>query len=354
MWSGLSGASWSDIFDPSATDDELSRLQSSRHHGSDSEWVNINSMPQDERKYRSGRDHDRKDHKVDRQSDEEKHAQPSNTRDTDLMSSSSHHEKHKDDASSSDHHDKQSPSHDKHQDESHDKHKDGASHDKHKEGSSHDKHEESSHDKHEDKSSHDRHKDGSSHDKHKEESRHDIHEKPSSDPHSGSKQKDAKHEESKAQEHPLDGSHQDDIVLLDRPRKDDLSSSTPSIESLSDGASSSMSTPELIDPTTALEPHQETNGPADALPAAWSDYMRLMSSSSANIMEPTVVVSTVYAVNTLPGTYPNIDYNALDYGNIGQIGVFTDAGARTSLIDPSAFVASLVLSLLFGYVFGRE
>lgn len=279
------------------------------------------------------------------------------------MSFSSHHDKHRDDTSARDHHDKQSSSHDKHKDESgshdkhqdqsiHDKPKDEASHGKHKDDSHHDKHkDESSHDKHEE-SSHNSQEDTSSHNKHKEESSHDKHESSSSEHHGDGEQKDAKHDERKG-EHLPDESRQNDAVLLDRP-KEDLSSSISSLGSLSDGVLSTASTPELIDPTSALEPHQETNGPAEALPAAWSDYMRLISSSSVNIGEPTVVVSTVYAVNTLPGTYPNIDYNALDYGNIGQIGVFTDAGARTNFIDPSAFVASLVLSLLFGYVFGRE
>ena len=56
------------------------------------------------------------------------------------------------------------------------------------------------------------------------------------------------------------------------------------------------------------------------------------------------VVSTVYAVNTLmPGSYPNIDYNAIDYAQLGQIGVFADSAHGLSV---ASYWISLLLALM--------
>ncbi|KAI8142147.1 hypothetical protein BJV82DRAFT_579686 [Fennellomyces sp. T-0311] len=56
------------------------------------------------------------------------------------------------------------------------------------------------------------------------------------------------------------------------------------------------------------------------------------------------VVSTVYAVNTMmPGSYPNIDYNAIDYSQLGQIGVFSDSARG---LNVAAYWISLVVALM--------
>ncbi|KAI9494726.1 hypothetical protein BDB00DRAFT_871013 [Zychaea mexicana] len=62
------------------------------------------------------------------------------------------------------------------------------------------------------------------------------------------------------------------------------------------------------------------------------------------------VVSTVYAVNTImPGSYPRIDYNEIDYGQLGQIGVFTDGAPSSHELHAMPFYMSfaVALTLLF-------
>ncbi|KAG2221309.1 hypothetical protein INT45_000222 [Circinella minor] len=58
------------------------------------------------------------------------------------------------------------------------------------------------------------------------------------------------------------------------------------------------------------------------------------------------VISTVYAINTvMPGSYPHIDYNGVDYRQLGQIGVFTDGGSHEFHVASfwSSFVVAFVV-----------
>lgn len=92
--------------------------------------------------------------------------------------------------------------------------------------------------------------------------------------------------------------------------------------------------------------------PSD-IPSAWSEYVQNAQYNSQQ--EPSKIIATAYAVDTMPGTFPNIDYNALDYDNLGQMSGLIDSAASpgTGHDMPSLVIGPIITSLMILWMLGR-
>lgn len=133
-----------------------------------------------------------------------------------------------------------------------------------------------------------------------------------------------------------------DGALPTATKQDSLSNPTAKMSTMKSISSAQTDTTGVVEKATSSD-----------IPSAWSDYVQNIQYSS---QEPSKTVATVYAVDTLPGAFPNIDYNALDYDNLGQLSGLIDSAAGPSaghnmpylIVGPT--IASLVILCLLGHL----